>query len=84
MTTTALDTAHVADLARQVSGSVLGQQDEGYDTARAVYNGLVDRKPALIVRRPRRRTSLRRLRSRGGKDSRSRSAAADTTSPDAL
>ena len=47
---TTIDTRLVADLARQVSGSVLDQQDEGYDTARAVYNGLVDRKPALIVR----------------------------------
>jgi len=37
-------------LARQVSGGVLGPQDAGYDAARAVYNGLVDRKPALIVR----------------------------------
>ena len=48
--TAPMDTTLVADLARQVSGSVLGQQDEGYDTARAVYNGLVDRKPGLIVR----------------------------------
>ena len=47
---TTLDSALVADLARQVSGGVLGPQDAGYDAARAVYNGLVDRKPALIVR----------------------------------
>jgi len=47
---TTLDQALVADLAGQISGSVLGPQDTGYDAARAVHNGLVDRKPALIVR----------------------------------
>jgi FAD/FMN-containing dehydrogenase len=48
--TTTFDPARVADLAGQVSGSVLGPQDAGYDAARAVHNGLVDRRPALIVR----------------------------------
>jgi FAD/FMN-containing dehydrogenase len=47
---TTLDSALVADLAGQVSGSVLSPQDAGYDAARAVYNGLIDRRPALIVR----------------------------------
>jgi len=47
---TTLDSALVADLAGQVSGSVLGSQDAGYDAARTVHNGLIDRKPALIVR----------------------------------
>ena len=44
------DSALIADLARHVSGSVLGPQDAGYDAARAVHNGLIDRRPALIVR----------------------------------
>jgi FAD/FMN-containing dehydrogenase len=48
--TTTLDPALVADLAGQVSGSVLGPQDAGYEAARAVHNGLIDRRPALIVR----------------------------------
>ena len=30
----------------EISGSVLGPQDAGYDAARAVHNGLVDRRPA--------------------------------------
>lgn len=47
---TTLDSALVADLAGRVSGSVLGPQDAGYDSARAVHNGLIDRRPALIVR----------------------------------
>ena len=46
----ALDSALVTDLEGQVSGSVLGPQDAGYETARAVHNGLIDRRPALIVR----------------------------------
>jgi FAD/FMN-containing dehydrogenase len=45
-----IDDAAAAELAAQVSGSVLGPQDAGYDRARAVHNGLVDRRPALIVR----------------------------------
>jgi FAD/FMN-containing dehydrogenase len=42
---------HLRDqLQEGVSGSVLSPQDVGYDAARAVYNGLIDRRPALIVR----------------------------------
>jgi FAD/FMN-containing dehydrogenase len=47
---TTLDAALVADFAGQVSGAVLGPHDAGYDAARAVHKGLVDRRPALIVR----------------------------------
>jgi FAD/FMN-containing dehydrogenase len=47
---TTLDPALVGDLAAEVAGSVLGPQDAGYDAARAVHNGLIDRRPALIVR----------------------------------
>ncbi len=39
----------VRDLAGQVSGSVFSPQDAGYDAARAIHNGLVDRRPGLIV-----------------------------------
>ena len=47
---TTLNSTLLADLSRQVSGSVLGPHDPGYEEARAVHNGLVDRRPALIVR----------------------------------
>jgi FAD/FMN-containing dehydrogenase len=47
---TSSDSALVADLTGQVSGSVLGPHHEGYDAARAVHNGMVDRRPAVIVR----------------------------------
>jgi FAD/FMN-containing dehydrogenase len=48
--TIAFDSTLAADLDRQISGSVLGPGDTEYDAARAVHNGLIDRKPALIVR----------------------------------
>jgi FAD/FMN-containing dehydrogenase len=41
---------HLAELSGQVSGVVLGPADADYDAVRACYNGLVDRKPAVIVR----------------------------------
>ena len=47
---TILDPTLVAELAGRVTGSALGPHDTGYDQARAVHNGLVDRRPALIVR----------------------------------
>ncbi len=48
--TAILNSALVSQLARRVSGVVLGPEDESYDAARAVHNGLVDLRPALIVR----------------------------------
>src|ERR1044072_8189233 len=47
---TRLDFALVAYLAGEFSGSILAPEDRGYDGARAGHNGLVDRRPALIVR----------------------------------
>jgi FAD/FMN-containing dehydrogenase len=32
------------------TGQVIGPDDTGYDTARAVFNGMIDRRPALIIR----------------------------------
>ncbi len=40
----------VQELGGRVSGAVLAPGDAGYDDARAVYNGLIDRSPAVIVR----------------------------------
>jgi FAD/FMN-containing dehydrogenase len=48
--TTTLDDADVGSLSGQISGLILRPHDQGYDEARAVHNGLVDRRPALIVR----------------------------------
>ena len=42
---------HVAkSLARQLSGPILMPGDDGYDAARRVHNGLIDRRPAVIAR----------------------------------
>src|SRR5271154_2229799 len=40
----------VVDIARTFSGTLLGPMDAGYDDARRVHNGLVDKRPALIAR----------------------------------
>jgi FAD/FMN-containing dehydrogenase len=44
------DSALLDELAGRVSGRVLRPVDDGYDAARRVHNGLVDRAPAVIVR----------------------------------
>ena len=43
--------------AGSVSGSVLLPHDDGYLDARRTQNGLIDRRPAVIVRAPARPTS---------------------------
>ena len=47
-----LDISEVAaaELASAMRGSLLISGDEGYDQARAVWNGLIDRRPAGIAR----------------------------------
>jgi FAD/FMN-containing dehydrogenase len=47
---TTLDNQLLDELEGRVSGSVLAPEHAGYDAARAVHNGLIDRRPALIVR----------------------------------
>jgi FAD/FMN-containing dehydrogenase len=49
MSTTVDDTL-VRELDGRLSGTVLTPDEAGYDEARAVHNGLIDRRPALIVR----------------------------------
>jgi FAD/FMN-containing dehydrogenase len=47
---TTLDNQLLDQLEGGVTGSVLAPDHAGYDAARAVHNGLIDRRPALIVR----------------------------------
>ncbi len=37
-------------LREQVRGDVIEPQDEGYNEARAVYNAMIDRRPAVVIR----------------------------------
>jgi len=45
----ALDAEALQRFAEAVRGDVLRPGEEGYDDARAIWNGLIDRRPALIV-----------------------------------
>jgi FAD/FMN-containing dehydrogenase len=45
-----LEDAGVHDFAAQLRGSLLRPSDTGYDAARTVWNGMIDRRPALIAR----------------------------------
>jgi FAD/FMN-containing dehydrogenase len=49
-TTPTLNRADVDALAASMTGRLLQPSDDGYNEARRVHNGLIDRRPALIVR----------------------------------
>lgn len=50
MPTSGLDSETITDLERSLRGELVTPDDELYDETRAVWNGLVDRYPTLIVR----------------------------------
>ena len=47
---TSLDQANIAELSARFSGVLLCLGDSGYDDARRIHNGMIDRRPALIAR----------------------------------
>jgi hypothetical protein len=47
---TTIATAPFDELAATVRGAVVTPADAGYDETRAVYNGMIDKRPAVIVR----------------------------------
>jgi FAD/FMN-containing dehydrogenase len=49
-TTTGIDAAKLDELRGSFSGALIAPGDDGYDEARRVHNGLIDRRPALIAR----------------------------------
>ncbi len=42
--------AVAAELRSRLRGDILGRGDRGYDAARRVWNGMIDKRPALIAR----------------------------------
>jgi FAD/FMN-containing dehydrogenase len=40
----------VSSLRRSIDGGVMLPGDDGYDSARALWNAMVDRRPAVVVR----------------------------------
>ena len=49
-TTDRLDESSIEQFSERIRGAVLRPDDEGYDEARSVWNGMVDRYPAAVVR----------------------------------
>src|SRR5919202_5027080 len=50
LTTAALDEAAIQELRTSLRGALLRPDDDQYEAVRQVWNGMIDRKPALIAR----------------------------------
>jgi FAD/FMN-containing dehydrogenase len=50
MATVTLDSEKIAEFRKNLRGTILGPGDEGYDGARRIWNGMIDRRPAAIAR----------------------------------
>lgn len=44
-----LDASVVEELRSSLRGELLVPEEDNYDEARAIWNGMIDRKPAVIV-----------------------------------
>jgi len=49
-TAVVLEKARIESLKASLRGELIQPEDEGYDAARKVYNGMIDKRPALIAR----------------------------------
>jgi FAD/FMN-containing dehydrogenase len=45
-----MTTESINRLKKDLTGSLIGPEDAGYDNLRKVYNGMIDKRPAMIVR----------------------------------
>ena len=75
-----LSGSSVDSLRSHFRGELLVSGDAGYDEARSLWNGDIDRRPALIARAAASTMLPRRSGSPASTTSRSRCAAADTAS----
>jgi hypothetical protein len=48
-TTETLSSAARSEL-RGITGEIIGPEDSGYDEARKVHNGMIDRSPGVVIR----------------------------------
>jgi hypothetical protein len=76
-----LETLQIEQLSPQFTGELLRQGDSGYDDARLVWNGLFDRRPALIARCTSARDVAAAIEYGRGAGCQSRCAAAVTACP---
>ena len=76
-----MDTARLEQLREGIRGTVTTPADEGYDTARQVYNAMIDRHPAAIVQPANAGDVMTAVRFAGENGLSSRSAVAATASP---
>ena len=72
----------LADLEGGLRGELLRPGSPGYDAARRIWNGMVDKHPAVIVRCAGVSDAMRAVRFARDGARRSRCAAAGTTSPE--
>jgi hypothetical protein len=49
-TVATLDAERIEELSAMFSGTLLQAGDDGYEDARRIHNGLIDKRPALIAR----------------------------------
>ena len=82
MIVSTIDEGQIEQLRRTLAGRVLGPNDAGYEGARAVHNGLIDMRPAVIARCLSPADVIAALRFGRERAWRSPSAAAGTASPD--
>ena len=81
MSATTISDERVAELAARFTGRLLRPGEAGYDEARRIHNGLIDKRPAIIARCRGTADVAEAVRSAARAALRCRCAGAATTSP---